>query len=368
MFRTIAGRATSRRSRHPRRTVVQATSAVVAMGLLLAACGSSGEASDGGNGEPVAMKIASSPSDVYLMDEFALNEKLFAKHDLKVDKFIYPQNGVQGSQLLASGAIDAMQQDTLLTMASFANGQKGKRPIIVGMRMPTVTYAIITRDGFEGPGADASFEEKMKALEGKTIGVTAIGAGADTELTLALEEAGVDKDSVTRLAVGQMPPMIAQLKSKRVDAVVSQTWASSRMLEAATGGSIYVEYSDTTSPEVLSGQEVGPLVVREDFLKKNPKAVENYLALQTTIKDEMLARPDDAAAFLNKNTFDGKAADLSTAYVDDWSKNVITKADPEWRMSRDAFDRMAAIAVRIGLLKEGQVKYEDIVAKFAQED
>jgi len=370
MFRTTAARVTGSRSHHPRRLLVQTASAAVAMGLLLAACGSSGEASDGSGsgGEPVTMKIASAPTDVYLMDEFALDQGLFAKHDLKVDKFIYPQSGVQGAQLLTSGAVDAMQQDTLLTMASFANGQKGKRPIIVGMRMPTTTYSIITRDSFDGAPADASFEEKMKALEGKTIGVTAIGAGADQQLTLALEEAGMDKDSVTRLGVGQMPPMIAQLKSKRVDAVISQTWASSRMMEAATGGSIYVEYTDPAAPEMISGQQVGPLVVREDFLKKNPEAVKNYLALQTTIKDEMLENPDTAAEFLNKRTFDGKAAELSAAYVDDWSKNVITKADPQWRMSREVFDRMVAVGVQIGLLKEGQVTYEDMVADFAQMD
>lgn len=369
MFRTTAGRVTPIRSRHPRSRIVQTGAAALAMGLLLAACGSTGGSSGDGEGgdDPVVMRIASAPTDVYLMDEFALSKGLFADHNLKVDKFIYPQSGVQGSQLLASGAVDAMQQDTLLTMASFANGQKGKRPIIVGMRMPTVTYAIITRDGFEGPGADASFEERMKALEGKTIGVTAIGAGADQQLTLALEEAGMDKDSVTRLAVGQMPPMIAQLKSKRVDAVVSQTWASSRMMEAATGGSIYVEYADPSLPEIVSGQEVGPLVVREDFLEKNPEAVKDYLELQTATKKEMLDHPDEAAKFLNKNTFDGKAADLSAAYVDDWSKNVITKADPDWRMSREAFDRMVEVGVRIGLLKEGQVTYEDMVADFAQE-
>lgn len=363
MFHTTADRSSRTRSRRPRRTLIKTATLALATSLVLASCGSSGD-SAGENG--VKMNIASAPTDTYLMDELALDKNLFAEHNLDVQKFIYPQSGVQGAQLMASGAIDAQQQDTLLAMATFANGQKGQRPIIVGMRMPTITYSLITREGFDGPDPDAAFEEKMKALEGKTIGVTAIGAGSDQQLTLALEEAGMDKDSVTRLAVGQMPPMIAQLKAGRVDAVVSQTWASSRMLEEATGGSIYVEYSDPAAPELLSGQEVGPLVVREAFLEENPEAVKDYLALQTTTKDYILENSAEAADFLNQKAFAGKAADLSAAYVADWSETVIPKADPDWKISREVFDRMVAVGVRIGLFEESQVTYEEMVADFAQ--
>lgn len=361
------GRVADSRSRRRARTLLRAGAGALIAAGVLSACGG-GSDSAGSEGGTTTMHIASAPGDVYIPDEISLEQGFFGKHDIEVDKFVYPQSGVQAVQLMTSGAIDAQQQDTLLTFAAYANGQKGKRPMIIGMRMPTITYAIVTNKGFGGADATASFEEKMSSLKGKTIGVPAIGAGADQQLTLALQEAGMKDDSVTRIAVGQFGPMTSQMKAGRVDAVVTQTWATSRIMAASTGGQLYVDFADPSVPEIISGQEVGPLIAREEFLEKNPEAIQNYLDVQTDTKDWMLANQQEAADFLNTKAFDGKAADLSTAYMAHWAADVAPKIDEQWRMSRASFDRMHEVAVRLGILKEGQIKYEDIVADFARED
>lgn len=333
---------------------------------LLSACGGGGSAAEAKPGAITSMGIASAPGDVYLMDEIAQKNKIFANHSIKSEKLIYPQSGVQGMQLLTAGAINAMQQDTLMTFTAFARGTKGTRPKIIGMRMPTITYSIVVNKNFKGADASASFEEKMKSLEGKTVGVTAIGSGSELQLHLALQMAGMKPDAATSLAVGQFSPMIAQMNANRVDAVVTQTWATGRLLAQLTGGTLYVELADPSVPDLISGQEVGPLIVREDWIDSNPEAIKNFLAVQTETKDWMLANKKESADHLNAISFDGKAADLSLSYVEDWAAKVVPKMDPSWKMSRESFDRMNEVGIRLGTLKKGEVKYEDIVADFAQ--
>lgn len=362
---SIIGAATSRRTLLK---FLGAGAATLGATGLLTACGGGGQGGAGAKpGTVTPLAVASAPGDVYLMDEIAMKNKFFANHNFKTDKLVYPQSGVQAIQLLTAGAINAMQQDTLLTLAAFAKGQKGTRPKIIGMRMPTITYSIVTHKDFKGPDASASFEEKMKSLAGKTIGVPAIGSGADQQLRLALDIAGLKADSVTPLAVGQFSPMIAQMNANRVDAVVTQTWATTRLLANLTGGNLFVDFADKANPETLSGQEVGPIIAREDFIEKNPDAIKDFLALQTETKDWMLANKKESADYLNQISFDNKAADLSLSYMDHWEANVVPKMDPAWKMSRASFDLMHDVAVRLGTLKEGEVKYEDIVVESARE-
>jgi NitT/TauT family transport system substrate-binding protein len=55
-------------------------------------------------------------------------------------------------------------------------------------------------------------------LEGKNIGVTARGAVSETFARTMLEEAGVDPDSVTYVAVGPLPAQIAAFQQGAIDA------------------------------------------------------------------------------------------------------------------------------------------------------
>ena len=172
-----------------------------------------------------------------------------------------PRAVFQAMQLFAAGAINGMQQDTVLTMASFANAQQGKRPVIVGMRIPETTYSIVVNKG-TWPAASASFDEKMHALAGKKIGVAAIGAGADQQLRLALEAAGMKYEDVTHLGVGQFTPGIAQMRAGRIDAYVAVTYATSQLMAQASGGQSFIEFWNDDAPAILSKQQVQPIIVR----------------------------------------------------------------------------------------------------------
>jgi ABC-type nitrate/sulfonate/bicarbonate transport system substrate-binding protein len=340
----------------------------------LAACGNDaaptsaatqGGGSGGGLTEPTAFKIASAPGDNYFLDAVCAEQKLFDKHKLDVGEFVFPQSGVQAMQLFAAGAINGMQQDTVLTMASFAKGQKGKRPVIVGMRIPETTYSIVVNKG-SWPAASASFDEKMNALKGKKIGVAAVGAGSDQQLRLALEAAGMKYDDVTHLGVGQFTPGIAQMRAGRIDAYVAVTFATSQLMAQASGGQSYLEFWSDDAPAILNKQQVQPIIVREDFLADSMDVVNAWKSAAWEGKDWILANREEAANKLNETQFGGKGAAAATAYIEHYATSVVPKIHPDWKVEKAGIEVMIGVAEKLGAVKPGQVTYEDIVADFAR--
>ncbi|GAA4081383.1 ABC transporter substrate-binding protein [Nocardioides kongjuensis] len=339
---------------------------------LLAACGDDGGSAAGKGGaagaltKPTRFRIASAPGDNYFLDQVNVSEKQFEAYNLQIGKLIFPQSGVQAMQLLAGGGVDGMVQDPILTMASYVNGQKGKRPVMVGMRIPETTYSIVANAGTDFPDDSASFEDKMKALKGKRVGVAAVGAGSDQQLKLALEAAGMTYDDVEHVGVGQFASGIAQMKAKRLEAYVTVTWATTRLAAAQTGGRVYVDFLADSTPEVLRNQQVQYFITREDFLEKNPAVIQAWLDAQTEAKDWVVANPDKAADLLNKTSFDGKGEQFAKDYITHFTDVVVPKIQPDWRVPKDAVDFMIDIAVQLGTVKEGQVSYEDLVAESAR--
>ncbi|MGB9033688.1 MAG: ABC transporter substrate-binding protein, partial [Paeniglutamicibacter sp.] len=223
---------------------------------LLAACGGQAGGAAGASGAAQKFGVASFPGDAYFLDTVNLANMDYAKHSLEVPKLLTPQSGVQAFQLLVAGAVDGYAADTGLLMATHANSSKGKRPVLVGFRTLETTYGIVGSPDVSWPAADAGFEEKMRSLKGKKIGVTAVGAGGDLQLRLALELAGMKAGDVTVLAVGPTVQAIPNIKAKRIDAYVSVQWTSTRLIAKEAGGNILLDFSEANVPELLRNQAV----------------------------------------------------------------------------------------------------------------
>jgi ABC-type nitrate/sulfonate/bicarbonate transport system substrate-binding protein len=362
-----------------RKLLKMAGMGAVALGTggLLAACRSAGTATGDPSSaaspstssnvlaKPTPFKIASAPGDNYFIDAVNAAQSQFAKYNLTVPNFLYPSSGVQGMQLLAAGAADGMVQDVLLTLASFANSQTGHRPVIIGMRVPETTYSIVAAKG-SWPDKTASFADRMKALKGKRVGVTAIGAGADQQLRLALEAAGMSYSDVTPLAVGQTTPAIAQMKAGRIDAYVGITYATSRLMAALTGGSVLIDFTEDSTPDILRKQEVDAIVVREDLVQSHEDVARAWLAAQWDGKEWILANRGAAAALLNKGSFNDQALEVCNTYIGHFADAVLPKLQPMYKVKRDSIEFMIDLAVKLGSVKSGQIRYEDIVPAFAR--
>ncbi|MEV0051594.1 ABC transporter substrate-binding protein [Saccharopolyspora shandongensis] len=327
---------------------------------LLGACGDGG-----GAGGASKFTVASFPGDNYLLDAVNVENKDFAKHDLDVPKLVAPQSGVQAMQLVVAGAVNGYASDTLLQMATYANGTEGKRPVIVGVRTPSTTYGIVAGKG-DWPSPDASFEEKMQSLKGKRVGVAAVGAGGDLQLRLALELAGMAYDDVTHLATGPSASAAPNLTGGRIDAYVTVQWTSTRFVAESANRPVLLDFSDPTVPETLRNQAVCIVAVREDMVEKQPEVVQNWLAAQWDAHEWMLANKEAAADLLNRTGLGGKAPHIATNYIDHYVADVAPSIKPMFKVPEQTVEQMAELALRFGNIKEGDISFEKIVPDFAR--
>ena len=333
---------------------------------LLAACGSNTAAAPAAAGAMHKFAAAAFPGDAYFLDTINLEQKIYAQHQLEVAKHITPQSGVQAFQLLVAGAVDGYAADTGLLMATHANSSKGKRPVLVGFRNLDSTYGIIGGPNSQWPAADASFEEKMHSLKGKKIGVTAVGAGGDLQLRLALELAGMKPTDVTVLAVGPTAQAIPNIKAKRIDAYVGVQWTATRFIAKETGGTILLDFAEANAPELLRNQAVVAIAVREEMAQQQPEVVQNWLAAQDAANKWIGEDKAAAAKLLNDNGLGGKAPEIATEYVEHYVADVQPKLKPMFKATEETVNNMSELALRFGSVKKGDITYEQLVPEFAR--
>lgn len=332
---------------------------------LLTACGGGGGA-QAGSKELTKFTISSVPGDSFILDAINVANGDYVKHGLDVPKHITPSSGVQGFQLLAAGAIDGMGSDTLNLMANHVNNQGGNRPVLIGFRTKETTYGIVRSEAGSWPAADASFEEKMRSLKGKKVGVTAVGAGGDLQLRLALEEAGMKYEDVNVLAVGLTAQAIPNMKAGRIDAYVGVMWTAARFVAQETGGSMLVDFAEPGVPSIVRDQAVVAITVREQMAKEKPELVQQWLAAQNDASEFMLKDKAGAAKILNETGLGGQGAEIAAAYLDHYAAQVAPKLNPMFKADRETVERMAAVGERFGSIGKGTIKYESFVPEFAR--
>lgn len=338
--------------------------AALSSASLLTACG--GNEAPGASRAMHKFAVAAFPGDAYFLDTINLEDKIYAQHRLEVAKHIAPQSGVQAFQLLVAGAVDGYAADTGLLMATHANSSKGKRPVLVGFRNLETTYGIVSGPDNQWPAVDASFEEKMQSLKGKKIGVTAVGAGGDLQLRLALELAGMKAGDVTVLAVGPTAQAIPNIKAKRIDAYVGVQWTATRFIAKDTAGTILLDFAEASAPELLRNQAVVAIAVREEMAQQQPDVVQDWLAAQEAASKWIGDNKESAAKLLNDNGLGGKAPEIATEYVKHYVADVQSKLSPMFKATRETVENMAELALRFGSVKKGDITYEQLVPEFAR--
>ncbi|MBO1269914.1 ABC transporter substrate-binding protein [Arthrobacter cavernae] len=333
---------------------------------LLSACGSNSGAAPAATGAMHKFAVASFPGDAYFLDTINLANKDYDKHKLEVPKHITPQSGVQSFQLLVAGAIDGYAADTMLLMATHANSSKGKRPVLAGFRALETTYGIVGSKKHQWPGPEASFEEKIRSLKGKRIGVTSVGSGGDLQLKLALELAGMKYDDVTALAVGPTAQAIPNLNADRIDAYVTVQWTSTRFVAKESGGSILIDFAEANVPELMRNQAVVAIAVREEMAQQQPEVIKNWLAAQDDAREWIINNRTAAADLLNNSGLGGKAPEIAAAYVEHYISKVEPRLKPMFKATKETVDHMSELALRFGSVKKGDITYEQLVPEFAR--
>jgi NitT/TauT family transport system substrate-binding protein len=126
-------------------------------------------------------------------------------------------------------------------------------------------------------------------LAGKTIAVNALKGVGETDIKAALEKRHVDPNSVKLLEV-PFPEMPAALDKNRVDAI----WAPEPFLtQELEKGAREIEAPLTTLGPLFPN---GAYATSEQFLSKNPDAVQGFVRAIRKSLDYATAHPDEARA------------------------------------------------------------------------
>jgi NitT/TauT family transport system substrate-binding protein len=234
---------------------------VVALGLILSACGSPAPTSAIPAAEPVTFKIAVLPIIDTLPMYVAQQEGLFAKHRVNVE-FVPVASAPERDQLLAAAQADGAVNETLSDMLFNKDS----------IQMQAVRYALRPTENaghfFILASAKSGITD-AQGLKGVEIGVSQ-GTVIEYVTDRLLQAEGLSNDEIKTIAVPKIPDRMALLASGELNAGVLPDPLASL---AVAQGAVNV-LDDSKHPEY--GFSV--ISFRKDVIDANPEAVRGFLA------------------------------------------------------------------------------------------
>jgi ABC-type nitrate/sulfonate/bicarbonate transport system substrate-binding protein len=307
--------------------------------------------------------IAIFQSEGYLPD-FVAKEKGFGeKHGIDI-RFVTPASGSAAAQLLLAGAVQGWTTDPLIILTAASRGYDIK---VAGSSAPHLAYTVMASAQGRWPPDSASLVDRIRALKGKRIGVSGIGAGTDNALLALLKIAGLGVADVTRVAIGQQQAAIGQLSAGRIDAFVSFSLAGNAVIREQTGARQFIS---TLSPDAPASIRLIPqfaFAVSGEFAAKNPAAVQGWLQAEADAVAWIRAHPDDAAVILNKYVFNDKNLDLAKTIVPLGIQSYFKDTRLDFKLSESAFDAIVQEGRDVAAFKDTrEPAYKDVVLPFAR--
>lgn len=288
---------------------------LLAIGLavsLFAACGSdsktsaAGSSAGSGSGSSAPKELTSIKVGVFPNNFFSLGIEVarlggfFEKNGLKPDFFYVTKGGPEMTSALVGNSLDFGENsvDNLILAR-----KQGLDMVTVAGNVQKMPFSMVLRDGVNCDEAGQPYPAPMKCFEGKTVGVTALGASTDLFTREMLKAAGVNLDNVTFVAVGGPTTAYPALRAGQIDGFLA--FEPMQTLGTAAGVSKVLV-------DLRKGD--GPADFRD-------VAYNTWWALGSTVKN----RPDVVAAFqktiAEANDFIADPANFDQVY--EYSKQAI---------------------------------------------
>jgi ABC-type nitrate/sulfonate/bicarbonate transport system substrate-binding protein len=335
--------------------------AVAAMMLIL----SGGAVAQGAGGKPLfKFPTATFLVDTYATDFVAKDRGIFEKHGLDVT-FTFPQSGATAAQLLLAGEIRGWNGPMDFAILSAAKGADLK---MAGMPFPATTDFLIVSSKGNWPARNAPYEEKIKALKGKVIGVSGIGAGTDRTLIAALNAVGLTDRDVTRVGVGPSAGGLGQLQSGRIDAYIDFSKSGVNLIQSKGAGHLYIDLAqDKDVPKAVREAASNALIVEGKFAKENPEIVERYVAAQREAMEYIKANPAEATKIVARYVFKGDNENWIRDTLDGFA-NVMWKSG-NLQVSRAIYANWIELLDKQGqeVSKSPTSAYDNVVLPLARE-
>jgi NitT/TauT family transport system substrate-binding protein len=198
----------------------------------------------------------------------------FKNHGLDVE-LVYTRGGSAAMQALVGGAVDYGATSLDVAVTAFGNAGADIRRFAVTGRLPL--FAVVTAP------KTASTITNVKALEGKTVGISALG-NADHALTLyLLKQAGADATKVKFATLGVN--LLEALRQGQVDVGLVQEPALTLLQRA--GGRVLMNGMDLEDARNYLGgafEFMGVAVRTKEFEQRRPEMIALAKALGDALK------------------------------------------------------------------------------------
>ena len=217
----------------------------------------------------------------------------FKNHGLNVE-LVYTRGGSAAMQALVGGAVDYGATSLDVAITAFGNAGADIRRFAVTGRLPL--FAVVTAP------KTASTITTVKALEGKTVGISALG-NADHALTLYLiKQAGADAAKVKFATLGVN--LLEALRQGQIDVGLVQEPALTLLQRA--GGRVLMNGMDLEDAKNYLGgafEFMGVAVRTKEFEQRRPEMVALAKALSDALKAlQTMSGGDIVAAFPKEMT------------------------------------------------------------------
>lgn len=306
-----------------------------------------------------SMEVGIYPITSYLPDYVAKEKGLFTKHGLEVTLVGPALAGSTALQLMTGNKLQVMALDMFTALQAAASGNPIK---VIACAAPRSIYVAVARKGANLPPLTAPFDQRMKSMQGKTVAVTAIGAGTDRALLGGLGAASVPIDKVQRLGIGAPAAATAQFNAGKIDVYVTGAYSGAyQILAAAPDTQIFVDFGDASAPETVRTFAPSVWVASGKWVKEQPAQLAAYRAAVGEAIAWIVANPDEAAQVMNATMLEGRDLALAKKSVAVQIANYYKAAKPDLACSPASFDAAAKIFEQQGLGPATQFKFQDIV-------
>lgn len=281
-------------TRRRRRLVGIASASAVAM--LLTACSPASPGDD----EPLPISVVLAPihfETAYIAEE----QGFFDEEGLDVTLVPGGDPAANLAQLTSGQAQFATSAGASVITATAAGVDL---EIILGNEgiSPTeVTSGLVSRPG--------SGIESMADMDGRTVAVLGLSTGAEIQLFLAAEDAGVDWRSID-LVVTPLPAMVEAVENGHVDTAL----VFPPFFDAAIGAGLTVVGTPTT--DYGANSPATAWVATGAYIEENPEVVERFRSAMTKAIDHYNDNHEDARRILGENSELPPAALAARVFVE----------------------------------------------------
>ena len=260
-----------------------------------------------------------------------------------------------GSRLAAALTSDSIDVAAGVATDAFNLAENDPNALVTGTLVTEYYVDVVVGSDFDGAEQDASIEEKVRSLEGKTIGITGPGSGTEALLIYLFNEVGLDANSDATLVNLDASPSsaIGALENGQIDAF-SFFQPAGQMAETSGTGEIYISPQRGDVPS-MEEQFHGALFSTQTALEEKPEQIEAFNRAIDSALEFIENDPEEAGSMLG-DYLEGADSETVEALVEIIPEEMATSTS----IDRDAYDKALNFHLESGLI-ESELPYEEFV-------